>query len=126
MVLEGQLGALLHILLVGIEVLLGVLPAWRDRKWSAALTGSDGDREQEVGGVVCTFALPPDLGDGLAEVHVDAAVVDEHVVHLEVGLLTVLLLRKCLPRHSNQQLAIAGAHKHYTGIELLHRLATTE
>lgn len=43
-------------------------------------------------GTPSTFALPPDLGHRLAEVHVDAAVVDEHVVHLEVGLLTVLLL----------------------------------
>lgn len=40
-VLEGQLGALLHVLLVGFEVLLGVLAAWGDRKWSVALTGSD-------------------------------------------------------------------------------------
>lgn len=63
-------------------------------------TGSGQRLRQEVtasgnrkrGGAVGTFALPPDLGHGLAEVHVDAAVVDEHVVHLEVGLLTVLLL----------------------------------
>lgn len=54
-------------------------------------TGSDSEGEQEVG-AVGTFALPPDLGHGLAEVHVDAAVVDQHVVHLEEGLLTVLLL----------------------------------
>ena len=37
------------------------------------------------------LALPGDLGHRLAEVDVDAAVVDEHVVHLEVGVLTVLL-----------------------------------
>lgn len=39
-VLEGQLGAILHVLLVGFEVVLGVLTAWGDRKWSVALTGS--------------------------------------------------------------------------------------
>lgn len=31
-VLEGQLGALLHILLVGFEVILGVLATWGKQK----------------------------------------------------------------------------------------------
>lgn len=40
-----------------------------------------------------TFALPFDLGHRLAEVHVDASVVDQHVVHLKVRFLTVLHLK---------------------------------
>ena len=39
-----------------------------------------------------SLALPPELGDALREVDVDAAVVDEDVVHLEVGVLARLLV----------------------------------
>lgn len=40
-----------------------------------------------------TFTLPFDLGHRLAEVHVDASVIDQHVVHLEERFLTVLHLK---------------------------------
>ena len=35
-----------------------------------------------------TFASPPDFGDRLAEVDVNASLVNQDVVHLEVGVLT--------------------------------------
>lgn len=48
------------------------------------------------GGVLCPDLLVavPQLPHGLAEVHVHPAVVDEHIVHLEVRRLARLLVLK--------------------------------
>lgn len=93
-ILEGQLGSVLHVLLVGFEVVFGVLPPWREtnEERMMRMMRRRKSRKCEEGGTLRTFALPLDLCHRLAEVHVDAAVVDEHVVHFEVGLLTVFLL----------------------------------
>ena len=60
---------------------LDVATRERDDSSSPEFSSSKEDR---------TFATPLDPRDGLAEVDVDAPVVDEYVVHLEVGVLARL------------------------------------
>ena len=40
-----------------------------------------------------TFALPHNLGHGLTEVNMDPPVVNQNIVHLEIGILTILFLQ---------------------------------
>ena len=74
---------LLLVAVVGVVVVVGggrvtVGPA---RRWRVSAEGLD-----RLGLARLQQILVPQLADGLGEVHLDAAVVDEHVVHLLVGL----------------------------------------
>lgn len=48
--------------------------------------------KKETGLSRTTFPFPFDLGNRLAEVYVDPSVINQHIVHFEISLLTVFLL----------------------------------
>lgn len=113
LIFESQFGSVLQVLLIGFKVIFCVLPTWDKQRNSFYKTKQNNHKNKTKLNTTqhktkqtnhkehiynplneSTFSFPLDLCYWLAEVHMNPPVIDEHVVHFEVSLLTVFLLTR--------------------------------